>query len=330
MIVRSTLTDPVLNLAVEEHLFASLTDEEPVLLLYTNGPSVVVGRHQNPWLECNLAAMRADGVPVARRVSGGGAVYHDPGNTNYSFLASATHYDTERHFTVLLNALSGFGIPAERGPRHDLWVAGRKCSGTAFRHVKNRSLHHGTVLIDADLDALERYLHGPLPDGISSRGIASVRSRVINLTTAATNLTVESLWDEVERQYRDVFGIPRSVDALEVDRDWVAARPEIGELAEQRRDWEWTFGHSPPFEVRVPVLRRPERTYVVSVRRGRIAAIATGDAGPPTPRGAAEVLHDVLQGVRFTRDDIRQADFASAGDGSVVAAVEAISEAAVW
>jgi len=212
--------DPWHNLAVERVLFESSlfesfagpegpeSDAAHALLVWRNSPCVVIGRHQNPWVECDLAKMAAAAVPLVRRVSGGGAVYHDPGNTNFTFFGTDATYDLDRQFTVVIMALESLGISARRNKRNDILVDDRKISGNAFRHTKGRSLHHGTLLVSADLNELTAYLTspnaaaaitgptaasdarpGPTADTrgsaiISSKGIPSVRSRVANLRRA--------------------------------------------------------------------------------------------------------------------------------------------------
>lgn len=306
-IYHSALTDPALNLAIEEHLFVTLRQRERILFLYSNDPCVVLGRHQNPWLECDLTALAADGVPLLRRISGGGTVYHDHGNTNYCFMAHQEWYDLDLQFAVLTDALAELGIHAELGERHDLWVHGRKCSGTAFRHANGSSLHHGTFLVNADLGRLQRYLHAPRPAGISSRGIASVRSGVMNLRSTAPDVSVQRLWTAISRQYRMHAGAAGVAPAGSLTPEvaltpaWVKARPAVRECAAQRRDWEWVFGHTPPFAVSVA---HGGRTLLVTVRGGRIQTVQIdgADAGPV----AAHVV-----GVRLRRAELHQAAAAS-------------------
>jgi lipoate-protein ligase A len=161
--VESVSHDPWFNLALEEWLFESAGPEEMVFYLWRNGPTVVIGRHQNPWVECRLEDMDRDGVKLARRPTGGGAVYHDLGNTNFTFTCRRDVYDVERQIGVILDGLRRVGVEARFSGRNDIVVGDRKVSGSAFRGRKDRWLHHGTLLLHADLGRLGHYLTAPPP-----------------------------------------------------------------------------------------------------------------------------------------------------------------------
>lgn len=285
----SSIQEPIINLAIEEHLFATVGRGEPILLLYRNRPSVVIGRHQNPWLECDLALIAADGVQVARRISGGGAVFHDLGNTNYSFMAHDSDYDLERNFKQLTTALGELGIEARRGERNDLWCRGRKFSGTAFRHSRGASLHHGTLLIRTNLDRLTAYLTARSIARIRSRGIDSVRSRVINIGEISASVTHKAICSQLARSFVGAADAVR-----EVTEAWIDSRPEIREIAEKRRAWAWRFGHTPRFVIEMHV---SEVNLTVEVDRGLImSALVDGQEGT--------ALEQHLRGARFERHDI--------------------------
>jgi lipoate---protein ligase len=187
--------DPMTNLALEAWLFERAPLTSPILFLWRNASTVVIGRAQNPWLECDLDQMQRDHVTLARRVSGGGAVFHDLGNTNFTFIHPTQAYDRHRNLTLLCELLQSLGIPAEVSGRNDLQVPSpdtpggyRKISGNAFRETKDRCLHHGTLLMNADLARLTRYLT-PSPKKLMTKGIPSVRSRVMNLREINPSLT---------------------------------------------------------------------------------------------------------------------------------------------
>ena len=149
--------DPYFNLAMEKWLCDHL-DGRRILYLWQNEHTVVIGKNQNPLKECRLAALKQDGGLLARRCSGGGAVYHDLGNLNFTFLVREADYSVPRQLEVILHALNALGIPAERSGRNDILADGRKCSGNAFYRSEGRCYHHGTLLVDVDRAAMSRYL----------------------------------------------------------------------------------------------------------------------------------------------------------------------------
>ncbi|TVQ28101.1 MAG: lipoate--protein ligase [Spirochaetaceae bacterium] len=251
---RIRTTNPYTNLAIESMLLDGVV--EPTLLIWRNDPCVVIGRHQNPWVECDLDRMHADGIPLSRRISGGGAVYHDAGNTNFSFIAPSDRYDQERHFGVVIAALAALGVEAIKTERNDLRVGDRKISGNAFRHTRGRSLHHGTLLVDADLDRLVAYLAAPASGSIATKATPSVRSVVTNLADHAPGLTHDRLADALESAFISEYGgagepSPRSSGAASLGT--LASPAAAADVADELASWEWVYGHTPRFQVTVPV-----------------------------------------------------------------------------
>ena len=176
-----TTTNPHYNLAVEEYLFRHETDD--VCMLWQNAHTVVIGKNQNAFVEVDVDALQRDGVHLARRITGGGAVYHDLGNVNFSFISAnsaETGLDFARFTAPIIKALASLGVHAELSGRNDLLLDGQKFSGNAQYSANGRTLHHGTLLFDADLAVLARYLR-PDEEKLKSKGIKSVRSRVTNL-----------------------------------------------------------------------------------------------------------------------------------------------------
>ena len=158
-VYESTTYDPYYNLALEKYLLESVTPDTCILYLWQNENTVVIGRNQNPWAECSVSCLEEDHVKLARRLSGGGAVFHDLGNLNFTFLVSEENYDLDRQLSVIEAMCHTFKISAERSGRNDILVEGKKFSGNAFYNSKGRSYHHGTLLVNADMQKMPRYLN---------------------------------------------------------------------------------------------------------------------------------------------------------------------------
>ena len=198
--------DPHVNLALEECLLEAVRPGQVILYLWQNDRTVVIGRNQNAYDECDIAALEADGGKLARRLSGGGAVYHDLGNLNFTFILPSDEWDLDAQTDVLVRALKPFGIVAERTGRNDLTVDGRKFSGHAYYHHGDKSYHHGTLMVCVDPENLARYLTAS-PLKLGAKGVSSVRSRVMNLIDAAPDIEIDDLKEELIGAFTSVFGL---------------------------------------------------------------------------------------------------------------------------
>ncbi len=237
--------DPWFNLATEDWIFKTFPADHHVLFLWRNRPCIVIGRFQNPWNECNLQAMEEDDVLLARRQSGGGAVYHDLGNTNFTFMSPKNSYSKDRNFAIISEALrEGFGITAEQSGRNDILVDGRKVSGSAFRMAKDRAFHHGTLLISTDMKKLPHYLT-PDKDKLKSKGVRSVASRVANLTEFNTSLTHDSLCHAIVEQFFSAYEQRCEIEDLTIER--LSQETSLYQTYTEYSDWNWRFGSSPQF-----------------------------------------------------------------------------------
>ncbi|MFA6706297.1 MAG: lipoate--protein ligase [Sphaerochaetaceae bacterium] len=236
--------NPHFNLATEDWLFQSTDVDEHILFLWRNQPCIVIGRFQNPWEECNLEAMEADNVILTRRQSGGGAVYHDLGNTNFTFMSPRGSYSKETNFAIIISALKTLGIKAETSGRNDIVVEGKKISGSAFKLNANRAFHHGTLLIRTDLKAISTYLT-PDKEKLESKGIKSVASRVANLTSFNQHLTHETLCQAIIDQFFTTYGSVCPIEELTFER--LSREPELARTYERYADWQWRFGSTPQF-----------------------------------------------------------------------------------
>lgn len=225
------------NQALEKYLLEVVQPGELILYLWQNRNTVVIGKNQNAWQECKLAELEADGGFLARRISGGGAVYHDLGNLNFTFLCRAEHYDVARNLQIIVRALQSLGIQAEISGRNDVTVDGRKVSGNAF-YEGRACFHHGTLLIGVDKERMSRYLQASARK-LASKGVASVRSRVANLQEFCPGLTPERMREalilalEAELGQRPERLLPGALDQARLqqltaefaDADWRLGRP---------------------------------------------------------------------------------------------------------
>lgn len=231
----SDQTNPYWNIAVENYLVEHA--DCVVLYLWKNRRTVVIGQNQNPFSEVNVDALEADGGYLMRRRTGGGAVYHDDGNLNFSFVAPKALYDQQRQFGVIQRAVESFGLHTELSGRNDILAEGRKFSGNAFSKGQKNDLHHGTLLISGDMSDLARYLK-PKPAKLQKHGVQSVRSRVVNLAELNPEITPESIAPRLRAAFEGVYG----GCAEEVPFEDVIRRPEVRRLYEEFASDEWKYG----------------------------------------------------------------------------------------
>ncbi len=289
-------TDPYENLAIEKRLLDTVAEGALILYLWQNSKTVVIGKNQNPWAECNCRLLEQEGGRLARRLSGGGAVFHDLGNLNFTFICREEDYDLAKQQEVLLNACSLAGIRAEVSGRNDLLAEGRKFSGNAFYHAGGKAYHHGTLLICADTAMVQRYLT-PSQAKLQAKGVKSVRSRIVNLTEIAPKLTPElmkkHLCAAAEQVYqRKGLALPSIPHA------------EIAELAAQYADWDYLYGT--PLPLSLVCEERFDWGSIqiqLEVKDGRIQKCKVyTDALDWT---LSEQIESLLTGVRFSKDCLK-------------------------
>lgn len=237
-------TDPAFNLAFEEYVLTHFREGD-YLLLWQNDNSVIVGRNQNAEAEINRTFVQAHGIKVVRRNTGGGAVFHDLGNLNYSFITDADGLEgnTIRKFlTPVVQALRALGLDAEASGRNDILISEKKVSGTAQQLHKGRILHHGTLLFDSDASLLSGALN-PDPTKFQSKGIASVRSRVGNIRSfLPEDMTLQAFWQYLKQALTE-----NGTDTFKLTDNDLASIRQL--KAEKYDTWQWNFGRSPQFQL---------------------------------------------------------------------------------
>lgn len=272
-IIESDGYDPWYNLAYEEYLVQNVNKGEVILYLWQNQDTVVIGRNQNPWQECRCELLEEEGGKLARRLSGGGAVFHDLGNLNFTFVMDKSFYNLDRQLEVILNGVRSLGIEAVFSGRNDLVVDQQKFSGNAFYYTGKAAYHHGTILLDTDFNKLVRYLQVSR-EKIISKGIDSVRSRVINLKELNPAITIEDMKKALKESFLSIYKENSNIDNMLAQEDNGHCRivnsyslkgsnsikvgqekispsrmAYLKELYEKYSSWEWRYGKSPQFDI---------------------------------------------------------------------------------
>lgn len=247
----SRSNNPYFNLAFEEYLVHNADKNEQVLFLWQNQNTVVIGRNQNPWKECNLQELNLQQGKLVRRLSGGGAVYHDLGNLNFTFISSFSEKKVEENIGIIICALASNGIDAVFSGKNDILVQGYKVSGNAFFVENDILCHHGTLLIDSHLEKLNSFLTVS-EQKLRSKGIDSVKARVKNLKELNEAITVETLIHSLTTVF-----VPDGKDSV---IEWVnedcmenqfTNRKDLQERIKGFESWDWNFGSSPEFNLHV-------------------------------------------------------------------------------
>lgn len=279
------------NMALDEWFLDHVEKEQQILLFYQNENAVIVGKNQNPWIECDLAKMERDGVLLARRVTGGGAVYHDMGNLNFSFISGSDRSDREEVLDLILEAVRSLGIDCSFSGRNDLIADGRKFSGNAFAVRRGKKISHGTLLVSSDLERLSSYLTVD-PKKILSKGIASVRSRVCNLSEFRPEISVRDLKKAILKEYEKKGGY--YADFAFSERE----KRELVKYQARHQSPDWRLGQTPKFDLEWrDRLSFGSLSLHFSFEKGKISAIrAYSDAMEPS---LCESIEEALSGLPF-------------------------------
>lgn len=299
------ITDPQINLAIEEYVLRTMdVDKDSYLLFYINEPSIIIGKNQNTIEEIDTDFVEKNGIKVVRRLSGGGAVYHDLGNLNYSFITKddGESFRNFKKFTEpVVEALQKIGVKAELIGRNDLLVEGRKISGNAQFATQGRMFSHGTLMFDTEIDTVVSALR-VRKDKIESKGIKSIRSRVANISEfLSESMSIEELRMAI---LTSIFEGEENIQYLELtEEDW----ENIHQLSKERyANWDWNYGKSPKFNMqhshRFPVGSIDAR---LQVEKGVITDIAI--FGDFFGIGEIEKVQEKLRGVAYNRQAIEEA-----------------------
>lgn len=239
--------DSYFNLALEEYILKNENIEEDIVFLWQNTPTIVVGNNQNTIEEINVPFVKENKIQVVRRLSGGGAVYQDMGNLNFTFikcLNETSNLDIKKFALPVVEALNKLGVPAQLTGRNDISVEGKKISGNAQRLYRNKLLHHGTLLFDTDLEVMVKVLQVGI-DKIESKGIKSIRSRVTNIKPYfSQQITIEEFRESI---LKELF------QGKEVNYYYLEEKDlkEINDLVNTKYStWEWNFGYSPSYSIK--------------------------------------------------------------------------------
>ena len=300
------ITDPTINLAIEEFAVRHLPADEPILLFYINKPSIIIGRNQNTIEEINTNYVEDKGIKVVRRLSGGGAVYHDEGNLNFSFITAndgKSFSNFKKFLEPIIDALAKLGVDAEVKGRNDILVDDRKISGNAQFATLGKIFTHGTLLFNSEMDEVVNALN-VRKDKIESKGKKSVRSRVANITEfLKEEMTIQQFREHI---LLSIFGVDQ-VEAVSeyklTESDW----EKIHQISEERyANWDWNYGKSPQstaiFSKRFPV---GVIDLHVVIEKGFMEEIKIfGDFF-----GVGEVtdIENILRGKKYDREVLREA-----------------------
>ncbi len=302
--LESKSTDPHFNLALEQYVFDELPREQDYCMLWQNDNAIIVGKYQNTAEEVNGRYVAEQGIRVVRRLSGGGAVYHDLGNLNFTFIRDADKeemLDFESFCLPVAGALAAYGVKAELSGRNDITIDGKKFSGNAQYIREGRVMHHGTILFDSDLSVLAKALNAPR-DKIESKGVKSTRSRVTNVKEyLSADVGLRAFWDSLAAHIDEQVGlVPLALGEGDLAR--------VRAIQRERYDtWEWNWGASPRYAVHKH--RRIEGVGGVSVemdvQEGVVTAFAlSGDFFSSADTGG---LVAWMQGRRLNREELAAA-----------------------
>lgn len=296
---------PDYNIALEEYCFKKLLKHDKVFILWINEPAIIVGKHQNTIEEINREYVERHGIHVVRRISGGGAVYHDLNNLNYTIISNedkGADFDFKTFSKPVIDTLADLGVKAEFTGRNDLVIEGKKICGNAQAYIQGRVMHHGCLLFDTDLSVLSKALEAP-KDKIESKGVKSVRSAVDNiLPHLPVKISVHEFADKLLEHMKSKF--PEM-------KEYRFSDEELAEIEQLRASkfgsWEWNYGHSPKFGIERQSRFTAGKIQVFAdiknsiIRQIRFYGTFFGNNSNLTE------VEEVLTGVKYTHESVRKA-----------------------
>jgi lipoate-protein ligase A len=298
LLMTSRSLDVYHHLALESLILESMAADELLIYCWNSSPSLVLGKNQNVWKECNVRLARESGVAIARRISGGGTVYHGPGNYNISIFSGSQRSDLEWNYHVLIDMLKRCGIQAQKGPYHELVTDGMKISGSAFCVKKNATLHHATLLLNADLGSLHNLLV-PSFQTIHDRSVASRPHPVVNCSAISREINEEMVVSNLVKSIEETSGIQldNHDSCLPVNQDLLNSR-----RAEMAMD-EWTLFYRSDFSVTLDFeMEQGTLSIEIDVVQGVIKEFVMLLC--PVPENTVVCIMKRLIGVAFNRADI--------------------------
>ncbi|MDF1546651.1 MAG: lipoate--protein ligase [Bacteroidales bacterium] len=306
--IDNNCTDPYFNLATEEFLLKNKTDD--VFMLWINEPVVVVGKHQNAMAEVNLDFVQKENIKVARRLSGGGTVYHDLGNLNFTYIMNGEKgklVDFTRYTNDILEVLNKLDVPAIRNQRNDLVINNEKFSGNAEHIFKQRVIHHGTLLFNSNLEVLNEAIKVKVGE-YSDKAVQSVRSKVTNIVPyLSKNTTLNFLRDRLMqfmfKKYEHAIGYVLNDKELH----------EIDKLkTEKYATWDWIFGYSPKYVLKkVLKISNVQLDAELTIKKGQI--IAVNFSGISKDNHEIQAISECLLGSRHHKDELLKKMLQNAG-----------------
>ncbi len=238
---KSLSYNPYENLSTEKYLFDNLPKESILLYLWQNQNTVVIGKNQNPWAECSCEIFEKEGVILSRRLSGGGAVFHDLGNLNFTFIYESENDDIYLRMEVIKRACEMAGINATVSGRNDILAEGKKFSGNAFYNSNGKGFHHGTILVSTNLTKMNALLTPPKAK-LEAKGVKSVKSRVVNLSEFVPSLTPQLMAEYMLAAFAEIYkGTPKYFSEIDINASHV--------FANEYKKWEYNYGKTFPFTV---------------------------------------------------------------------------------
>lgn len=286
------------NLAIDGFFLENLKKDDIMLYFYVNANAVIIGKNQNAWRECNIDAMEKDGVQLVRRHTGGGAVFHDDQNLNFSFIMNEEQYNVKRQMGVIQKMVADLGMTAELSGRNDILIGEKKFSGNAFAASRGMRAHHGTIMVNTDLSKLAGYLNVS-EKKMRAKGVPSVKSRVCNLHDFNGSVTIQTVIALLKKEYQAEYG---EYSEYKFNEQELA---RVDELYAVQSSWEWRFGRTPAFDYQLEErFSFGEMQFLFQVEGGLISDVAVFSDALDTE--LVQLVRNHMIGLRFNSKDISE------------------------